>query len=159
MNGFIPALVAVLLAELGPRAAMLRAAASGRLMVAVAALLVAAAVAGQAVAPQLTDWAAGLMAGVALALAGVGQWQRIVPRQGMVAVLAGFWGGGSLLIVFAFAARFGAIMTVSGALAGLAAAVAAADARAHLSAVARRPAGAALLVAGLVIAAVGLRLV
>jgi len=124
MNGFVPILVAVLLAEFGPRA-LPYARTAGRAAVAVVmiAAIVAAAVAGHYVAPGLTGWADALMIAVALIFAAVGQVQRVAPVTGFVPVVASFWRGGTPLLAFAFAARFGLIATIAGAVCGVVAAV------------------------------------
>ena len=57
-----------------------------------------------------------------LVFAAFGQLQRVKSASGLVAVVATFWRGGVLLIVFAFATRFGVFAASLGALGGLAAA-------------------------------------
>jgi hypothetical protein len=124
MNGFIPVLIAVVLAELGPRALLYAGARRHELALWVIALLIfAAGAAGTLVGPQLTGWADALMIAIALAFAAIGQLQRIKAAAGVLRIVAAFWSGGVLLIVFAFATRFGTLATAFGALAGLVGAV------------------------------------
>lgn len=161
MNGLVPALIAVLLAEIGPRALQLSTTTRPNLMAAiVAALIAAAAVGGTLVAPMLTEWADALMIGIALVLAAVAQVQRVKPAPGIVRQLWTFWSGGTALLAFAFAARFGAVTTGLGALGGLGAAMA----LSHVLPTAalrriRLGAAAVLLLGGLAMAWGGLRLV
>ncbi len=152
MNGFVPALVAVLLAEWGPRAVMLWQAPRRELKLwIVAALLFGAGAGGTVVGPMLTDWAEALMAGIALILAGIGQIQRVRPATATWRVLWGFWSGGSVLLVFALAAPFGALAASFGALAGLALALALTTAARD----AKLPERAIRLVAAIVLIGVG----
>ena len=162
MNGFVPALVAVLLAEFGPRARVLLAARHSQLLaVFVTLLIILAAGGGGIVASQLSGWADTLMIGGALVLAGSGQFQRVRPVSGRLRLLATFGGGGSLLIVFAMAARFGPLAAATGGLAGMVLALTLTnvvpDTRA--TRVLRLAAGTVLVIAGAIAAAVGLRLV
>jgi Ca2+/H+ antiporter, TMEM165/GDT1 family len=123
MNGFVPALVAVLLAEIGPRALLYADAGRHRIVLGVIAALVAAAgIAGTLLAGELTEWADALMIAIALTFAAVGQVQRIRPAVGFVRVVSAFWSGGVLILVFALATRFGPVAAITGGLAGLVAA-------------------------------------
>lgn len=123
MNGLVPVLVAVLLAEFGPRAALY---ADARMRSVapwiIIASIVAASAGGALVAPGLTGWADAFLIAIALAFGAVGQAQRIRPATGLIPVTVAFWQGGVPLIAFAFAARFGAISVAAGALTGVAAA-------------------------------------
>ena len=120
MNGFIPALVAVLLAELGQRASARSGSYSrGATWIVMTVLIVAASIAGQVMVAQMTDWAGALLIAVALALAATGQFLRVRPRATSTGVLWAFWSGGAPLLAFAFAIRFGAIASALGTLAGL----------------------------------------
>lgn len=74
------------------------------------------------VARELTEWANALMIAIALAFAAVGQVQKVRPAAGIVPVVASFWGGGVLILVFALAIRFGSVAAIAGGLAGLVAA-------------------------------------
>ena len=163
MNGFVPALLAVLLAEFGPRALSYTAAPYRETLGWMAAAMVFAAGAGGiVVAPQMTIHAENLMLGIALAFAGAGQIGRVRPATGFVANLALFWRGGSPLLAFAVAARFAGIATLLGAAGGLVAAVllslAARANRWPLDPL-RRIGGALLLASGAFCAVTGLRLV
>jgi hypothetical protein len=123
MNGFIPALVAVLLADVGPRA--LYYAEAGRHRIVLFAMFVLIAMAGTGgalLARELTEWANALMIAIALLFAAVGQVQRIRPAAGIIPVVSAFWSGGVLILVFALAIRFGPAAAIGGGLAGLTAA-------------------------------------
>ena len=158
MNGFVPALVAVLLAEWGPRAALLWRAPRRELVLwCAAAMIFAAGAAGTLVGPMLTGWAESLMIGVALVLAAIGQLQRIKPVTAPGRVLWTFWSGGTILLVFALAAPFGALAASFGALAGLALAIVTAEAGLPVRLV-RSCAALILVVAGATAALGGLRL-
>lgn len=123
MNGFIPALVAVLLAEVGPRALLYAEAGRHRIVLFAMVVLVAlAGTGGVLIAPQLTDWANALMIAIALLFAAVGQVQRIRPAAGIIPVVSAFWSGGVLILVFALSIRFGPVAAIGGGLAGLIAA-------------------------------------
>lgn len=120
MNGFIPALVAVMLAEMGPRA-MLYAAArrhqAGLWLIAVLVLLAGAA--GALTKSMMNVRAATLMIAIALLFAAVGQLQRIAPAKGTFRTLTAFWRGGVPILVFALATRFGPLSACFGALGGM----------------------------------------
>ena len=123
MNGLIPALIAVMLIEIGPRAMLYADARRAQASLWIILVMVfAAAVAGVAVAPMLTDWADAFMIAIALAFGAAGQLQRIRPAVGVVPVVIAFWRGGVALAVFAFAARFGVLGAAFGAIGGLVAA-------------------------------------
>ncbi len=124
MNGFIPVLIAVALAELGPRARLYAGARRYEMALWIVVLLIfVAAAAGTLVGPQLTGWADALLIAIALAFAAVGQLQRVEPATGVWRTVAAFWSGGVLLLTFAFAARFGPFAAAFGAIGGLIAAV------------------------------------
>lgn len=123
MNGFVPVLIAVALAEFGPRADLYATLKRGDLLPwIVLAALIAAAVAGHLTAPMLNERADAFLIGLSLAFAAFGQLQRVKPASGLVARTLVFWGGGVPLIVFALATRFGGVASVGGAVAGMAAA-------------------------------------
>jgi hypothetical protein len=123
MNGFVPVLLAVALAEFGPRAAIY--ANARRFETAlwlIAACVIASAAAGQVVAPTLTGWADAFLIAISLAFAALGQMHRVKPATGVFRTVAAFWRGGVVLIAFAFAARYGAAAAALGTLAGMTAA-------------------------------------
>lgn len=123
MNGFIPALVAVMLAEMGPRALLYADARRHEIALwLIAAAIFAAGAAGVFAGQPMNGWAKALMIAIALLFAAVGQLQRIAPATGTVRTLAAFWRGGVLLLVFALATRFGPFAASFGGLAGMAAA-------------------------------------
>ena len=162
MNGFVPALLAVLLAEFGPRALSYTAApyreALGWMA---AAMIFGAGAGGIVVASHMTVHAQTLMLGIALAFAGMGQIGRVRSASGFAGNLALFWRGGSALLAFAFAARFAGIATLLGSAGGLVAALllslAARANRWPLDAL-RRTGGVLLLASGAFCAVTGLRL-
>jgi hypothetical protein len=122
MNGFIPALVAILLAEVGPRA--LDYAGAGRHRIVLIAMLVLVGLAGSGVVlgRELTEWANALVIAIALLFAAVGQLQRVRPAAGIIPVVSAFWNGGVLIVVFALAIRFGPVAAIGGGVVGLVAA-------------------------------------
>ena len=121
MNGFVPAIVAVMIAEMGPRALLYADARRQELVLwAIAATLFGVGAAGHFAGRTMTEWADALMIAIALAFAAVGQLQRIPAVKGFVPTFAAFWRGGVLILVFALAARFGPLAASFGGLAGLA---------------------------------------
>lgn len=159
MNGLVPVLIAVLLAEFGPRA-MLVAEIRWR-DAAVSLTILAAALAGTQVAPSLTGWANALLIAISLGFGALGQAQRVKPISGTIGGIVAFWQGGVPLIVFAFATRFGFITVAVGAVAGvLASAILtrAANAGNVQTAPIRWAAVAVLAVAAMVVAVGALRL-
>lgn len=123
MNGFIPALVAILLAEVGPRA--LHYAGAGRHRIVPIAMLVLVGLAGSGgvvLGRELTEWANALVIAIALLFAAVGQLQRVRPAAGIIPVVSAFWSGGVLILVFALAIRFGPLAAIGGGVVGLVAA-------------------------------------
>ncbi len=123
MNGFVPAIVAVMLAELGPRALLYADARRQEIILwFIAALVFVAGAAGVFAGRTMNAWATALMIAIALVFAAFGQLQRITPAAGAIRTLAAFWRGGVLLLVFALATRFGPFAASFGALAGMAAA-------------------------------------
>ncbi|MEP6784988.1 MAG: hypothetical protein ABI898_04510 [Sphingomonadales bacterium] len=120
MNGLVPVLIAVLLAEFGPRSAIY---ADARLrdpsLWVIALGVIAAAIAGALVAPTLTGWADAFLIAIALTFAALGQAQKVKLATGPIPVIVAFWRGGVPLIAFAFATRFGALTVGLGALGGL----------------------------------------
>ena len=123
MNGFVPALVAVMLAELGPRALLYADARRQEIVLwFIAAVVFIAGAAGVFAGRTMNAWANALMIAIALAFAAVGQLQRIAPATGAIRTLGAFWRGGVLILVFALATRFGPFAASFGGLAGMAAA-------------------------------------
>jgi hypothetical protein len=123
MNGFIPALIAVMLAEIGPRTLLYADARRQEIgLWLIAALVFFAGAAGALARPILNVRASALMIGIALLFAAAGQLQRVAPAKGTILTLAAFWRGGVLILVFALAARFGPFAASFGALAGMLAA-------------------------------------
>ncbi len=123
MNGFVPALLAVLLGEIGPRA--LTYARAGRreiVLWAIVIIVLAATIAGQEFAYYTADWAKAVMIAIAVAFAGIGQLRAPPPAKAIMPVIRTFWFGSTGLIAFIFAARFGALIVFFGTLAGLASA-------------------------------------
>ncbi len=163
MNGLVPALLAVLLAEFGPRALSYAASPRREMLGWVAAALVfGAGASGILVAPSMTIWAETLLLGIALVFAGIGQLGRVRPVSGFRGNLALFWRGGTPLLAFALAARFPGIASLPGAAAGVVAAVVlsrAARANRWPFDLIRRGGGIALLTSGAICAVNGLRLV
>ena len=120
MNGFVPAMLAALLAEVGPRSLLLaRAGRRDVVMLAVVAIVAATSLAGGGLGPFLTESADALMIAISLAFAATGQLQRVRSQKALLPVIAAFWSGGTALLAFAFASRFGALTTGLGILAGL----------------------------------------
>jgi len=120
MNGFVPALVAVMLAEMGPRALLYAEARRHEIgLWLIAALVFLAGAAGVVTRPAMNVHASALMIAIALAFAATGQLQRVAPAKGAVRTLAAFWRGGVLILVFALATRFGPFAASFGALAGM----------------------------------------
>ena len=123
MNGFVPAIVAVMLAEMGPRALLYADARRQEIILwFIAALVFLAGAAGVLAGRTMNAWANALMIAIALLFAAVGQLQRVKPATGAIRTLAAFWRGGVLLLVFALATRFGPFAASFGGLAGMAAA-------------------------------------
>ena len=124
MNGFIPALLAVLFAEIGERATLFeRAPRRDTLGYLIVAMIAAAGAAGSVLAPHLTTNAATLMLGVVLTYAGLMQLRAVKALHGFWRHVFAFANGSALLVVFAMAVRFGAIAAFVGGIAGLAGAV------------------------------------
>ena len=123
MNGFVPAIVAVMLAELGPRALLYGGARRQESVLwLIAALVFAAGAAGVFAGRTMNAWANALMIAIALAFAAIGQLQRIAPATGTIRTISAFWRGGVLILVFALATRFGPFAASFGGLAGMVAA-------------------------------------
>ena len=123
MNGLIPALLAVFLAEVGPRGAAL-ALRTGRatIVFVVAAVLAASAVGGGLIASRLAPNAEALLIAFALAFGGWAQVSRVAAPATMRNALLAFWRGGTSLLVFALATRFSPASVGLGAGLGLGAA-------------------------------------
>ncbi len=166
MTVFIPALIAVLLAELGGRATMFLRLPRLPLAAIVLGLAVGiAAVAGAGMAPAMTANARALLLGLALILTGSGQFGA-APAGGVPATtratLLFVWRSGAPFLAFAFSIwKAAAIGAAAGALAGVVGAVA-------LGALSwgpvvlvriRRAAGSALIVTGFYLILWALRLV
>jgi hypothetical protein len=123
MNGVIPALVAVMLSEMGPRALLYADARRQEVgLWLIAALVFFAGAAGALTRPMLNVRASALMIAIALVFAAAGQFQRVAPAKGTIRTVAAFWRGGVLILVFALATRFGPFAASFGALAGMLAA-------------------------------------
>lgn len=123
MNGLVPVMIAVLLAEFGPRMALYAdARIPNPLLWVIAAGVIAAAMAGALIAPGLTEWADAFLIAVALAFAAFGQAQRIDAIDGTVPRVIAFWRGGVPLLAFGFATRFGALSVAAGVMGGVVAA-------------------------------------
>jgi hypothetical protein len=123
MNGFIPALVAVMLAEMGPRALLYADARRQEIgLWLIAALVFLAGAAGVLARSIMNIRASALMIAIALLFAAAGQIQRVAPATGVIRTVAAFWRGGVLILVFALATRFGPFAASFGALAGMLAA-------------------------------------
>jgi hypothetical protein len=123
MNGFIPALLAVMLAEMGPRALLYAEARRQKVALwLIAALVFVTGAAGVLTRPFMNVRASALIIGIALLFAATGQLQRVAPAKGPIRTLAAFWRGGVLILVFALATRFGPFAASFGALAGMLAA-------------------------------------
>ena len=120
MNGFVPTLVAVALAEIGWRADRLGSSRRPAVVAAIVIVLIAAAATAGALATHaLTEWATALMVALALGFAAGGQIAGVRAPGSLVATLGTFWGGGTPLLAFAMAAHFGAGSVVPGTVAGL----------------------------------------
>ena len=123
MNSFIPALIAVLLAELGGRAIayarMPRLSHGDRFLVALVAMAVAG---GVVIAPTMTDRARALLLGLALVIAASGQVRNTSADMptGWWAVLRFVMRGNVAFLAFAFAIwRSDPLGSAAGALLGL----------------------------------------
>ena len=129
MNIFIPAMIAVLLAEFGGRAMLLL-----RLpRLALAATLLGlsiggAAFAGASLAPTMNVHARALMLGIAFILTGFSQFGKAKPLrfpERVLGTLRFIWGSGAPFLAFAFSIWSGSPLgAAAGALAGIAGVVA-----------------------------------
>jgi hypothetical protein len=123
MNGFVPAIVAVMLAEMGPRALLYAEARRQEIALwLIAAAVFLAGAAGVFAGRTMNAWATALMIAIALLFAAIGQLQRAAPATGAIRTLGAFWRGGVLILVFALSTRFGPFAASFGGLAGMAAA-------------------------------------
>lgn len=166
MNAFIPALIAVLLAEYGGRATLFL-----RLpRLSLAALLLGLAVgisafAGVSLAPTMNAHARALMLGVALILTGFGQFGKAPsddPPTTLLGTLLFVWRSGAPFLAFAFSIwKASATGAAAGALAGVigAVALAAMPLAPQLTLWVRRLAGTTMTVIGLYAALWALRLI
>ena len=155
MNGIIPALLAVLFAELGERSAMFANVRARASFAGILGILIAVAAAGGAmVAPEMNERAETLMVAIALLFAGIGQFRRPKAVDRFDRVLFTFWGGGTLLIAFAFGAKFGPLTAALGTILGLGGAltlsVAAKGAGWKLTALSRSGAVILIIVSGII---------
>lgn len=160
MNGLIPALLAVLLAEVGPRGASLAAGGPRATVVFVVAAVVAgSAVGGGLVAPTLAPAARALLIAVALGFGAWAQVGRLAPATTTRGALFAFWRGGTALLVFALATWFPPVSVLLGAALALVVAALAgvSPVAAPIVARLRRPCAAALLAAAAIIATLALR--
>ena len=166
MNSFIPALIAVLLAEYGGRATMFTR--LPRLSLAATLLGLAVGVsafAGFSLAPVMNAQARALMLGIALILTGFGQFGKPPsgdPPSSLAGTFLFVWRSGAPFLAFAFAIwKSSPIGAAAGALAGIVAAVALGAvplSPRHLILL-RRLAGAAMTVIGIYAALWALRLI
>jgi hypothetical protein len=129
LNSFIPALLAVLLAEFGGRATLLARLPKLSLAATLLGLSVGiAAFAGVSLAPTMNAHARALMLGIALILTGFSQFGKAPsadPPSTLVATLLFVWRSGAPFLAFAFSIWKGSpIGAAAGALAGIAGAVA-----------------------------------
>lgn len=165
MTSFIPAFLAVALAEFGGRSTQFPMLARRQLAATMLGLSVgAAAFAGFSLAPTMNAHARALMLGLALLLTGCGQMGS--PAAGPTASLAGtllfVWRSGAPFLAFAFAIwRAEPVAAAAGALAGIAGAVALGGAPLSTARVTglRRLAGLLLIITGTYAALWALRLV
>ncbi|MFM9978405.1 MAG: hypothetical protein ACKVOP_10240 [Sphingomonadaceae bacterium] len=162
MNALIPALVAVLLAELGGRATALGRTSHPLLIAAIAgAAVAAAAVGGALIAPTMTPWAGLLLLALALIFGGANQFAASRPSPvapGIAASLLAIWRSSAPFMAFAFSAWLAApIGSAIGAMAGLG--IAACSAPLMRFASIRRAMGGVLILAGLIVGLMALRLV
>ena len=163
MNTFIPALIAVLLAEFGGRATMF-----ARLPLAATLLGIAVGVsafAGVSLAPAMNAYARALMLGVALVLTGFGQFGK-APAGDPPARFSGtflfVWRSSAPFLAFAFAIwKSSPVGAAAGALAGVVGAVAlgAMPLSPHIIVWVRRAAGATITVIGIYAVLWALRLI
>lgn len=166
MNAFIPALIAVLLAEYGGRSAQF--ARLPRLSLAATLLGLAVGIAafgGISLAPTMNAHARALMLGIALILTGFGQFGK-APSGNPPATVAGtllfVWRSSAPFLAFAFSIWQGApVGAAAGALAGIAGAVAlgAVPLSPRIILVVRRLSGATMTVIGIYAALWALRLI
>lgn len=166
MNAFIPALIAVLLAEYGGRASQFARLPRLSLAATLLGLAVgAAAFAGVSLAPTMNANARALMLGIALILTGFGQFGKAStgdPPATFIGTFLFVWRSGAPFLAFAFSIwKSAPVGAAAGALAGIVGAVA-------LSALAispahviwlRRTAGALMAVIGVYAALWALRLI
>ena len=166
MNAFIPALIAVLLAEFGGRATLF--ARLPRLALAATVLGIAVGIAafgGISLAPTMPIRARSLLLGVALILTGFGQFGKAPsgdPPGTLIATLLFVWRSSAPFLAFAFSIWSGApVGAAAGALAGVAGAVALGVVPLSAQNIlwVRRASGAALAITGIYAALWALRLI
>jgi hypothetical protein len=129
VNSFIPALIAVLLAEYGGRATMFTRLPRLSLAATLLGLAVGiSAFAGFSLAPAMNAQARALMLGMALILTGLGQFGKATsgdPPATLAGTFLFVWRSGAPFLAFAFAIwKSSPVGAAAGALAGNAAAVA-----------------------------------
>jgi Ca2+/H+ antiporter, TMEM165/GDT1 family len=162
VNALIPALVAVLLAELGGRVSTLGEAQRPLGLAAIAgAAIAAAAVGGSLLAPSMTPWARLLLLALALIFGGVNQFAKhktLPDARGLGPSILLVWRSSAPFSAFAFSAWLAApIGSAAGAILGLGIAVASAP-LARLTRP-RQAMGSLLILGGLISALMALRLV
>lgn len=166
MNSFIPALIAVLLAEYGGRATLfLR---LPRLSLAASLLGLAvgiSAFAGISLAPTMNANARALMLGIALILTGCGQFGKAPtgdPPESFAGTFLYVWRSGAPFLAFAFSIwKSAPVGAAAGALAGIVGAIALGMAPLPPTVIAwvRRIAGTAMIAIGVYAALWALRLI
>ena len=129
MNSFIPALIAVLLAEFGGRATQFARLPKLSLAASLLGLAVGiAAFAGFSLAPTMNAQARAFMLGIALLLTGFGQFGKAPPGDPPATFIGTFvfvWRSGAPFLAFAFAIwKSSPVGAAAGALAGIVGAVA-----------------------------------
>ncbi|MDB5715238.1 MAG: hypothetical protein JWO15_2635 [Sphingomonadales bacterium] len=162
MNALIPAFVAVLLAEIGGPLTIFARARRTSAALAMLGLLIIAVVGGWAIAAILDIHARTLLLGLALLFAGSAQFgQRAVTAEPTI-IASGMmlYRSPAPFLAFAFTAWISApFSTVTGAIAGVGAAVFVGSAGAVIPRAVRMGAGMLLCLAGLIAGLNGLRLV
>jgi hypothetical protein len=166
VNAFIPALIAVLLAEYGGRATQFVRLPKLSLAALILGLAVgAAAFAGVSLAPTMNAHARALLLGLALILTGFGQFGKTAsgdPPSTFVGTVLFVWRSGAPFLAFAFSIwKSAPVGAAAGALAGIVAAVALGAipvAPAHMIWL-RRIAGVTMTVIGIYAALWALRLI
>ncbi len=161
MNALIPALLIVVLAEIGGPLAALAPLRPNTIAFVMALLIAAAAAIGATFTEIMTIEARTLMIGVVLILAGTGQLERAKPRKlSVIASGLTVWRSPAAFLTFALAAWSGAPLSAAvGAIIGAGAAIAAALGGVRVPRVVRILASGVLMMIGSIAALRGLRLV